>query len=706
VRTRQNLAWRAAKTVVAALALCVQTPGVEAAEIDARGSQVLGWQTADIARVLSFTPYGPAGIVADVEGRKCLRGYQFHFDVLDNLAFDIDETVDLDVTFDLQTSARQFRVEYDVNSGAPVTRTLDLPATTSGRFHVERIRLPRARLAGRLDFATDFRIAAHAEGADRPGSIKPETTICDIGLARTFGTAQPTAFGLLNLETLDERGRRTPVRVSIVDGSGRMPLPESAAVVVKDFSNRSRSVLLPTGAVNWPSQNRWAYYIDGRYGARLPIGVYTLTATKGIEYRFASRQFEIKPDATTNLSMRLERWTDMPARGWQSGDVHTHFPRRDLAENHALWLQTSAEDLHIANTLRMGNIAATYFPQSFWGSAGVYGKDGYFLVAGQEDPRTAVRGHTVHLDLAGAVRHADRYLSYHEVFAGVHEQGGISGYAHLDRLGARVGMALDVPFGNVRFIEVLQRGELTTDVWFEFLNLGYRIAPAAGSDAPYGARIGDVRTYARSQDRSGPQGWFAGLARGATFVTNGPIIEFELNGSGVGEVVASTPGERLHLKARVAINPDIDRIERIELIEQGQVVEQVRPGEGDGATSVELAFVATARTGTWFVVRVLGARQRQGAGSVAAITAPIYVSIGGGRTWKRAEVAALAQKMKDEIDQLAKQTLGDAGRLDEWFETAGPWTRNWDREQEQLRRHMVLAKSRYDELLETVQRER
>jgi hypothetical protein len=61
--------------------------------------------------------------------------------------------------------------------------------------------------------------------------------------------------------------------------------------------------------------------------------------------------------------------------------------------------------------------------------------------------------------------------------------------------------------------------------------------------------------------------------------------------------------------------------------------------------------------------------------------------------------------MKDEIDALARSTLESSGRLDEWFETEGPWTRNWTSEQRQLQQHMALAKSRYDELVEDVARE-
>jgi hypothetical protein len=260
-----------------------------------------------------------------------------------------------------------------------------------------------------------------------------------------------------------------------------------------------------------------------------------------------------------------------------------------------------------------------------------------------------------------------------------------------------------VPSGNVKFIEVLQRGELTTDVWFDFLNLGYRIAPAAGSDAPYGARIGDVRSYVKMQQRSGPQDWFAGLARGATFATTGPIIEFELNGAGMGEEVPCAQGAPLRLKARVSINPDVDSLDRIEFVEQGTVVKQVQ-AEGD-ASAIEISLATTATAGTWFVVQAYGKTQKTGVGSVAAVSAPIYVSVAGSRTWKRDQVAALAQKMKKEIDDLAARSLAASGRLDEWFETEGPWTRNWANEQRQLQQQMARAKRSYDELTEVAERE-
>ena len=685
------------RTLLTAIIFAMIQHNANPHEIGARGSHILQWHTDNISRVVSFTPYGMAGEVVDIEGKQCLQGYQFYFDVLDNLAFDIDEPVELSLEFDLATSAKQIRLDYDMNGGSNAPVLFELPDQNGDRFHVERVLLNRARFAERIDFGTDIRISTHVSSDFPPRENRPTTTICGVELTRSFSTLRPDNYGWINVTIRDEIGETTPARLAFYDGSNRMPLPGLSALFVEDFSDRSRTILLPVGTVNWPSDNRYAFYSDGHYRTRLPTGDYNLLVTKGIEYRFIEQRIRIESGATLDLNIDLERWINMPSEGWISGDVHVHIPRRDLSDNHSLWLQAKAEDLHVLNSLEMGNIAATHFPQSYWGNDGRYGDNMRVVVAGQEDPRTAVRGHTVHLNLIEPVRDSNRYLLYHEVFEKVAEQGGISGYAHLNRLGARVGMAIDVPYGGVKFIEVLQRGRLGTDVWFEFLNLGYKIAPAAGSDTPYGARIGDVRNYVRMDDEQSPEGWFEGLSAAHTFVTNGPILSLELNGFQMGDEVRLASGDSIVVNASASINPDIDRLDRIQLIEQGEVINETVSDAGSEV--LELSHTLIAENGTWFVVQAFGKTQRTGDGSVAAASAPIYVSVDGQRTWRQDEVEALAEKMKTEMDQLANLSLESVGNLDEWFETRASWTANWSQQRELIQRRILETRAMYDELI-------
>ena len=107
----------------------------------------------------------------------------------------------------------------------------------------------------------------------------------------------------------------------------------------------------------------------------------------------------------------------------------------------------------------------------------------YGLVPGVEDPRTALRGHTISLNIRNVVRRAESYLHYERTFREYRQQGALSGYAHVagQWFNAARGLALDVPLGNVDFVEVLQDGTLGTDLWYDFLNLGYRLVPTAGT---------------------------------------------------------------------------------------------------------------------------------------------------------------------------------------------------------------------------------
>ena len=167
------------------------------------------------------------------------------------------------------------------------------------------------------------------------------------------------------------------------------------------------------------------------------------------------------------MEVALTRYDDLPAGGWYSGESHLHLQRDEVADRE-VWQQVAAEDLHIAHLLEMGNIMGTYFKQPAWGKAGRYERDGVALVSGQEDPRTVARGHTIHWNVE---RHThferDAFFQYHHVFERTRRGGAVTGYAHHGELfNGRRGLAIDVPFGLVDFIEVLQGGRIATETWY------------------------------------------------------------------------------------------------------------------------------------------------------------------------------------------------------------------------------------------------
>jgi hypothetical protein len=326
------------------------------------------------------------------------------------------------------------------------------------------------------------------------------------------------------------------------------------------------------------------------------------------------------------------------------------------------------------------------------------------IASGQEDPRTTQRGHTIHLNLQSPFHlPADRYFSYHEVFEESHRQGGVSGYAHYGRsFNGRRGLALDVPFDLVDFIEILQGGRLVTDNWYPFLNLGFKINPSAGSDFPYfGPSLPGVERYYVQLD--GPfdaDAWYAAFRAGRVFVTNGPLLDFTINGQGMGSEVRVSRGARLDVSALAQLNPDMDRLGRIELVAHDEVIATASANGGDRA---ELNEVLTADESMWVVVRAFGEQEVPEQGplrryAALAHSAPIYVIVDDQPFWKTEEVPALVAEQQQILADLISAPVDPVGDLEAW-ETLSELAMQWNRQRNLLRPRVEAADARYQEIL-------
>ena len=94
------------------------------------------------------------------------------------------------------------------------------------------------------------------------------------------------------------------------------------------------------------------------------------------------------------------------------------------------------------------------------------------------------------------------------------------GFAHLAWNGCNLprGFPWYVTTGEIDFVEVLQFSVINSMDYYDYLNLGFHLTAAAGSDMPWGSTIGEVRTYVYTgrraelrQDRRSI--WTSGLPR-------------------------------------------------------------------------------------------------------------------------------------------------------------------------------------------------
>lgn len=663
---------------------------------EARLVKLMPWERELIPRVLAAerSELGVFGSDRRIEmitigDRSCVVGPVIAFDVDNDYAFDIDEPVAVTLTYVPELTA-PFSVGWDQNGGEGIGVSERIEPELGAMFRSVTLTLDRARLAGQGIRHTDIAVGGQ-------GGI----VLCDVEVVRSGSTVRAARFGRLQLEITDAgSGRPIPARVGVYDSTGRAPLPSEQALLVHRFTDEVRLVWV-NGRTLWPSENRQAFYVNGTYEARLPVGIYELVLTRGPEYRVARRGFEIREDDTSRVAVALERYADLPARGWFSGDSHVHIQRHRV-DDEAVWAQLAAEDVHVANLLEMGNISGTHFKQPAWGEEGRFGRDSYMLVSGQEDPRTVQRGHTIHHNLYRPFHQdPDSYFLYHRVFEESHRQGGISGYAHLGQLfNGRRGLALDVPFGIVDFIEVLQGGRLFGDIWYSFLNLGFNVLPVAGADFPYfGPTLPGVeRTYVKLDGPFSVDAFYDAFLRGRVFVSNGPFLEFTVNGREIGEELRVERGARLTIEAEASLNPDIDQLSRLELLVHGEVVRSEPAG---GRDRVRLRTEITADRSMWLAVRALGARQER-RDSIVAHSAATIVTVDDQPFWKPEAVPELVALQRAQLQELMSARIAPDDDLEPW-ETRYLLLQQWERQRSLLESRVEEADARYRELLERAQ---
>ena len=680
------------------------TGRVSGHNVEARYIQPMPWRKAHFARVFAMG-YAELGHDLDVShaemqtisGKSCIVGNMVAFEVDSQYAFDIDEPVELTLTYAPEFTTSPMVVLWNKNGGLGRGEKRINPEPGAALRQV-KLTLDRARFA---KFGTQGVDIAIESPDDKEGGIPDgKVALCDIQIARSGKTTVPAAFGRVQLDVKDAATLALiPARVGVYDATGRAPMPSDQALLVERFADKVRLLSVDPRAF-WPSESRVAFYVKGSYEGKLPVGAYELVVTRGPEFRVHHSHFEIRADQATKVSVALERFADLPSRGWYSGDDHIHLARdenRDLN----VWTQVAAEDVHVGNLLQMGNISGTYFEQPAWGKAGRFEQGGYLVASGQEDPRTGHLGHTIHHNLKQPIHPSqDSYFLYSRVFDESHRQGGISGYAHLNAgwFNVRRGLALDIPFGNVDFLEIFQAGKLLTDAWYDFLNLGYRLTPSAGSDFPYTDLPGVVRDYVKVVGSNDPDAWYASFRAGHVYVTNGPFLEFTVNGHAMGDDVHVARGTRLDIVSQTQMNPDVDKLDRMELVVLGDVVASE---SAHGQDHVQLNTHLTADHSMWIAVRAYGARHEEW-NTTAAHSAAVYVIVDGQPSWNKERVPDLVERERKILKEILTAPLVPTEDL-EAFETAKILREQWPKQLPLLKPRVQQADAKYQELLAKVQ---
>jgi hypothetical protein len=407
-------------------------------------------------------------------------------------------------------------------------------------------------------------------------------------IAKQRRTLVPT--GRVELTITDGDGRPVPARVIVRGSDGRAHAPASAWMHADDGFDRGKQRI------------ETAYFhCDATCTLDVPAGITTISVQHGFGHAIWQQDVRAIAGRTQNVSVALKP-QPLPAEfgRWLSADLHVHMNYGGHYRNdpQRLAWQARAEDLDVVENLivnkeeRVPDIAyfgaaapgaprniahAQEFHTSYWGHLGLLNLGDHLLA-----PDFSAYRHTA---LASPWPH-------NGVIADLaHAQHGLVGYVHpFDTVPDPARDAVlthqlpaDVAHGKVDYLEIVGFADhkATAEVWYRLLNLGYRLAAGAGTDAmanyaslrgPVGMNrvFVDVGAVARAANEpADAASILAPLKAGHAFVSNGPLLGLLLGGRKPGDTLAmagiGTQPYRVAMRSPVAID-------HVELVQNGRVL--------------------------------------------------------------------------------------------------------------------------------------
>jgi len=423
-------------------------------------------------------------------------------------------------------------------------------------------------------------------------------------------------------------GKPTPVRIHLSGSRGEYlaPYGHHAQVNTNWFEDYGADVVVG---------GRSYAYVPGEFPTDMPVGDVYVEIWKGFEYEPIRRKVTIKPGQKI-LELKIARWKDLRSQGWVTADTHVHFLSPQTA-----WLQAQAEGINVANLLasQWGRLFTNV--GDYTGRVGVV-EDDTIVYVGTEN-RNHMLGHMSMLGTKGLpvfpmccggpgeswVGDPD-FFTLAEWALENKRKGGLVIRPHFPYCGFTED-PVPILKGLVDALEItrLHRGSFPIQEWYRYLNCGYRVAVAGGTDkmGAYTA-LGWLRTYAQLDTNKSftYENWAGAVRAGRTISTNGPLMGLSVEGKGIGDTIEIPPGGgTLEVQATAE---SFCPLGQIEIIYNGQVVASQEASKG--SRSLRIRDRIRIGGSGWIAARCSGHSSHPGS-YVAAHTSPVYIKCGNTR---------------------------------------------------------------------------
>lgn len=457
-------------------------------------------------------------------------------------------------------------------------------------------------------------------------------------------TLQQNEDGILIGEIIDaDTGQPVPARVYVIGANDSIYMAEECLEFDIPWM---RKTIGHTG--------RHFTTIGNKFKVKLPVGNTAIRIERGKEYITLVKNIQINSGETVTEQFKIHRWIDMNNKGWYSGEHHIHRPLNDLIDLKEILY---AEDLNIGVALTNWNEKESLLKQArsvidrsdntgnlqvdknhtiYSLAHEIEGHPGavfYHLMDKQQFP-LKLKGQKhrskMYIDLSNQVKKNGGYVEIEKpIMTESFVQAALS---EVDFMGiannhmlydkylpegkriTRTDLKIDYPIGEKGYCL------FTFDLYYMYLNSGFKIMPTAGSAShPIANPVGYNRIYAQLDGEMNSTNWFKTVKSGNSFVTNGPMLILTANDKPMGSTVT--------VENNVALNFTIyshTPIENVQLIENGIVIKDFNQLKLNN-NEAHFDFNLKIDKSSWIAARCF---EKQTDGNVRfAHTSPIFIHV-------------------------------------------------------------------------------
>ncbi len=399
----------------------------------------------------------------------------------------------------------------------------------------------------------------------------------------------------------------------------------------------------------------------------------TLEAFSGLETEITKVELDLSNGQARDVSIPLKRFRKSHERGWRSANTHLHLMKLTREESDRYLRDFPAADgldvLFVSHLKRAGadqDYITNQYPTGrlkFLETRGVQVSNGeehrHNFGAGGEG-----YGHVMLLGLKelvqpvsigeGIAKTPPDFPPLAMGLENAHQQDGTAIWCH-NNWGFE-----DIPnwlAGRLDAQNIFDGGSHGSfaDSFYHYLNAGLKVPFSTGTDW----FMDDfARVYARMRvdQQLTPETWLAALRAGRTFITNGPLLDIQVNKAGIGDTLdLPEPGE----VTITASATGRGNFELLEIVQNGQVIDsQSSVAESRHFTARIRKSINVSEPG-WLAARISTANKNEYGRPLFGHTSAIYVTIDGRTIRRAADVAWLRHEV-----EAARASLSEKAQFD------------------------------------------